>query len=255
MTLFIDTTGEGPDVVLLHGWGLHSGVWDSICPTLARDYRVNCVDLPGHGRSDLGIDLADLDSTCAALYDILPHPAHLVGWSLGGLIAQAYALRYPLAVTQLVLVASTPRFVKTEDWPAAMASQTIEGFASSLERNYHLTLKRFLALQVQSSEAAQGTLRRLNAVLRSHPPHPNALRAGLTLLCETDLRDQLPKLQCSTRLILGERDKLVPVGCGQAIIARLKTGHVVIISGAGHAPFLSHNHNFLSLIQDCLKDY
>lgn len=254
MTLFIETTGEGPDVVLLHGWGLHSGVWDSICPMLAQNYRMNCVDLPGHGRSELGIDLANLDSTCAALYDILPRPAHWVGWSLGGLIAQAYALRYPLAVRQLVLVASTPRFVTTEDWHAAMSPQTIEGFASSLERDYPLTLKRFLALQVQSSEAAQTTLRRLHAVLRRYQPHPSALRAGLTLLCETDLRDQLPKLQCSTQLILGERDKLVPVGCGQAITARLKTGQVMIISGAGHAPFLSHSHDFLRLMQDCLKD-
>ena len=49
--LFVHTQGRGPDVVLLHGWGLHGGVWARIADHLAADFTVHSVDLPGHGAS------------------------------------------------------------------------------------------------------------------------------------------------------------------------------------------------------------
>ncbi len=253
MSIFIKITGDGPDLVMLHGWGLNSAVWDGVWPTLGNHYRLSCVDLPGHGLSGFDTDLANLDEVCIALNGILPRLAYFVGWSLGGLIALSYALRFPLAVKRLILVASTPRFVTTSDWQQAIQTQLIEAFGKSLEQDYRSTLNRFLALQVQSSEGAQHTLRQLRSVLHHHPPQQRALRAGLKLLRETDLRDQLPHLQCPTRLILGERDMLVPKSCGQEIVAYLRDGRIVILPGAGHAPFLSHPNEFLSVLQDCLE--
>lgn len=253
MSVFIKTVGEGPDLVFLHGWGLNSSVWDGLWPVLGKRYRLNCVDLPGHGLSDLETDLANLDEVCIALNSVLPRLACFVGWSLGGLVALSYALRFPLAVKRLILVASTPRFVTAGDWQQAMKTQVIEAFGESLKQDYRATLKRFLALQVQSSEEAQRTLRRLRSVLHRNPPQQRALHAGLQLLRETDLRSQLPKLQCPIRLILGERDMLVPKNCGQEIVAHLHDGRSVTLPGAGHAPFLSHPNDFLSVLQDCLE--
>ena len=154
---------------------------------------------------------------------------------------------------RLILVASTPRFVTASDWQQAMQPQVIEAFSESLKQDYQATLKRFLALQVRSSEGAQGTLRRLRRVLYQHPPQQRVLHAGLKLLRETDLRSRLPELQCPTRLILGERDMLVPKSCGREIEAYLRDGRSVILTGAGHAPFLSHPNEFLSAIKDCLE--
>ncbi|NNJ95044.1 MAG: alpha/beta fold hydrolase, partial [Halobacteria archaeon] len=51
MTLHTKTTGSGPELLLIHGWGLHSGIWDGLMPLLETQLRVTRVDLPGHGRS------------------------------------------------------------------------------------------------------------------------------------------------------------------------------------------------------------
>ncbi|MEN8130539.1 MAG: pimeloyl-ACP methyl ester esterase BioH [Pseudomonadota bacterium] len=251
--IYTRTSGQGPDVVLLHGWGLHSTVWDAVLPALERVYRMTCLDLPGHGKSELNLELDDLDTLCKYLHDELPSPVCLVGWSLGGLIALAYTLRYPTAVQRLVLVASTPRFVTASDWQAATPGETLNAFAESLKRNYQTTIYRFLALQVRSSDRAQTTLRQLRQALAEHPPHPLAMRAGLKLLRETDLRDQLSTLRCATRLILGERDVLVPKDCAEQTVSRLSDGAYTIIPGAGHAPFLSHPDEFNSALQQCLN--
>lgn len=251
--IYTRASGQGQDVILLHGWGLHSAVWDTVLPALERVYRMTCLDLPGHGKSGLNPELDDLDTLCQHLHQQLPSPAYLVGWSLGGLIALAYTLRYPLAVQRLVLVASTPRFVTAGDWQAATPGETLNAFAESLKRDYQATIYRFLALQVRSSVGAQGTLRQLRQALAEHPPHPPALRAGLKLLRETDLRDKLSMLRCATRLILGERDVLVPKDCAEQIVSRLSDGAYMIIPGAGHAPFLSHPDQFNNALQQCLS--
>ena len=254
MSLHTRTIGEGPAVVLLHGWGMHAAVWDEIVPTLSEHYRVTCVDLPGHGLSDLSVDLTDLDALCATLHTLMHPPIVLVGWSLGGLIALAYTLKYPSAVERLLLIAATPCFVRTHDWRYAMQAEVLEAFANSLEQDYARTLDRFLILQVASSEKKQTSLGALRRVLHGRPPQKAALRAGLTLLKETDLRDKLKQLRCPTRIILGERDTLIRRQSGKDIVAKLGNGRCIIIPGAGHAPFLSHPDEFNHALQNCLDD-
>jgi pimeloyl-[acyl-carrier protein] methyl ester esterase len=253
-TLHASTTGRGPTIVLLHGWGLHSAVWNRVLPSLSEVYRIIRIDLPGHGLSDQSVDLSDLEILTAALRKHIHSPARILGWSLGGLIALAYALRYPSATQRLVLVASTPRFVSASDWQHAAAPEVFEDFSLTLERDYRATLNRFLALQVRSSEAARSTLRDLREILLERPPQCSALRAGLALLRGTDLRDHLQYLECPTRLIMGEKDTLVPKNCAQETVRRLKDGAFHIIPGAGHAPFLSHPDEFTATLHKFLKD-
>ena len=50
-SLYFESVGRGPDVVLVHGWGLHGGVWSRVAQALADEFTVHCVDLPGHGHS------------------------------------------------------------------------------------------------------------------------------------------------------------------------------------------------------------
>jgi pimeloyl-[acyl-carrier protein] methyl ester esterase len=252
--MYIKNVGHGPDLVLLHGWGLHSTVWKGVLNALSPRYRVTCADLPGHGRSGMETDLTSLEAVCAQLRTHLPTRCILAGWSLGGVIAIAYALRYPTAVNHLLLIASTPRFVKDAGWPHAMRSEILEGFGHSLELDYVTTLNRFLSLQVQSSEDAFPTLRQLRRTLFRYPPEITALRAGLTLLRNTDFRSRMGKLACPVGIILGERDMLVPKECGKDILGLVKRGRCAILSGAGHAPFLSHPKAFVNTTMEWLDD-
>lgn len=103
-----------PVLVLLHGVGLDHTVWDRVVPLLEQEYDVRCPDLPGHGagrRVPAGADLATLAALTAP--DV-PRGAHLVGFSLGALIAQHLTAHDPGLVSSLVCVSSVCRRTEVE---------------------------------------------------------------------------------------------------------------------------------------------
>lgn len=255
MTLFSQTQGTGPDIVLLHGWGLHSGIWEDVAADLARHNRVTCIDLPGHGRSAALALADDLSAVAEQLAAAAPVPALWIGWSLGGLIALQLAVTAPALVRGLVVVASSPRFVRDTDWPHAIEDTVLQQFARSLDEDYEATLGRFLALQVRGSADAGTTLRTLRArVLEQDAPQAAALRSGLKLLRESDLRSRLNDIACPTQFIFGARDLLAPAAITEELTRLMPTARCNVIEGAGHAPFVSHPAEFIELVGTALDE-
>lgn len=255
MKLQIRVLGSGPDIVLLHGWGLHSGVWESVMQRLAADFRVTLIDLPGHGRSGMPDQDYTLPTLAAAIARVAPPRAVWMGWSLGGMAALQLAIEHPGQVSGLILVAAMPRFVRAPDWPHAMEAEMLETFARALEEDYQGTLQRFLALQTLGGAHGAETLRTLRELAaRSQPPHPDALRGGLAILRSADLRPRLGEIACPVQLILGKGDRLVPVAAGATMKERLPGRRLHVIKGAGHAPFLSHPDEFLEVVNEFLHE-
>lgn len=247
--------GSGPDIVLLHGWGLSGAVWRDTAERLASRARVTVVDLPGHGASR-PIPLADnLDAVLQPILAVAPPRAVWLGWSLGGLLALQAALTAVERVTALVLVCASPRFVQGPAWPWALNAQVLEGFARALTDDYLATLQRFLALQVKGANHAATTLRRLRADCARQPPDVAALRAGLHLLRTSDLSTQWQHLRCPLLGIYGQRDTLVPATVATQLASRLPLAHTVVLPGAGHAPFLSHPQAFLACLEHWLDTH
>ena len=253
MTLFSETTGHGPDLVLLHGWGLHSGVWEQTAALLAENFRVTLIDLPGHGRSPGLADHYSLTTLAQQLLASAPPHAMWLGWSLGGIIALHLAAQHHERVNKLILVASTPKFVNAPDWAHGVAADTLEEFARALTSDYRSCIKRFLALQLRGSAHAAETLRRLDAIAFQYgAPDPRALSAGLALLRDSDIRGKLGAITCPTLIIAGERDTLTPPEAQRYLAAHLPQAHLSIITGAGHAPFLSHAQEFMHALTEFL---
>lgn len=250
MSLHVEICGEGENLVLLHGWGMHGGVWNGVKDELARHFRLHVVDLPGYGLSPAcaSYTLEHLTMLVAAA---LPQRAHWCGWSLGGLVALETARRFPEKVARLVLVASTPCFVQCEDWRCAMAPETLREFAVALESDYAGTLKRFLALQARGDEAAKAVLRALrDGLFARGRPALGALRGGLEILAQTDLR---PQLGCPSALIVhGDRDLLTPLPAAQWLANHLPGARLEVFHGAAHAPFLSHPNEFVETVKNYL---
>jgi pimeloyl-[acyl-carrier protein] methyl ester esterase len=251
--LYTQTLGQGQDIVLLHGWGMHSGVWENVVESLVDDYRITVMDLPGHGYNRqaraAGHSLAALARIVAAN---APAKATWIGWSLGGMIAQRLTVDAPERVAKLVLVSSSPSFVRRPGWPHAMAFQTLHQFAENLKSDYRATLKRFLALEVRGSEHAREQLRLLHRILFQHgEPNPEALQDGLRILEDDDLRNVLSTAACPTLLLLGQRDSLVPACAGPAMQDLLPHARLHVFPGASHAPFFSHLTEFIR----CLRDF
>jgi pimeloyl-[acyl-carrier protein] methyl ester esterase len=239
--LHTEIMGRGPDLVLVHGWGMNSAVWHGLAEALAADYRVTLLDLPGHGDSPFDPAASGLEDWARLLLEAAPAAAAWVGWSLGGSLALAAALLSPRRVNALALVTATPRFVRDEHWRHAMPRETLEQFHADLTRDPRATLDRFLALEVSGGEEARTVLRRLRTRLAEKPaPDPAALDNGLDLLRDTDLRGRLGELDVPSLWLYGQRDALVPRRCGDAVQQLLPEARITVLQGAAHAPFLSH---------------
>ena len=254
MKLYTQTSGDGLDLVLVHGWGLHGGIWEYLLPYLQPAFRITRVDLPGHGRS-VWNDEASLADMAAAVLSVVPQQADWLGWSLGSLVATQAALTAPARIGQLVLLAGTPSFVRRPDWSAAMQPGLLDTFATDLQQDYAATLNRFLSLQVHGSEHAGAVLRELRACLLEHgEPNSGALAAGLNILRSTDLRARLPQLEQRVLFLMGARDTLVPAAAGQQAAQLVAAGQCRVIDGAGHAPFIARPEAVASAIREFLLD-
>jgi len=258
--LFVDVAGAGPPLVLLHGFALHGGLFAPIVADLARAYRVHVVDLPGHGHSAAGpATLAAMVDAVATLIARLGTPAHVLGWSLGGMVAQRLALDRPDLVRRLALVCTTPRFVTAPDWPHAMEPATLARFGDELRTAYRATLQRFLTLQVQGRGEGGVVGRDVLAALRDSlfarsTPSPATLAAALAALAGTDLRVDVARIAAPTLVVTGPRDALTPAAAGEWLAGRIPHARHVAIAGAAHAPFLSHPAAFIAAVQDFLAD-
>lgn len=237
--MHIETIGQGPSLVLIHGWALHGGVFAPLVSRLSARFQLHLVDLPGHGHSrddDTPLALPHVVSEIAAATP----PAVWVGWSLGGLFALHAAATQP-QVRALAMIAATPRFVRGEQWPNAVDADVFQQFGEDLARDYRGTLERFLALDTIGSEHARAELRTLkHALVERGEPAPRALQEGLQLLRRTDLRRALSGLAKPSLWLAGQRDRLVPAAGMHDAASLAAHAQAQTIAGGGHAPFLGH---------------
>lgn len=247
--IFAESFGCGPDLVMVHGWAMHSGIWRNFAESLADRVRVTLLDLPGHGRSGFDRDFS-LAGVAARLADAAPKEAHWLGWSLGVLVMLAIAQSRPGAVRSVILVAGSPRFVSGAGW-AGVAAEDLGQFANDFEGNYWATVKRFIALQTLGMQNGRVAAKQVEASLREcAPPDAGALRGGLSLLQQTDLRRSLAGLDCPSLALLGARDRLVPAEVVPAIEELAPRMEMHCFADAGHLPFLTHADRAASLIAD-----
>ena len=247
----------GTDLVLLHGWGMNAAVWDGLPADLGPGLTQHRIELPGHGESpfppQLGPGPGCLWRWADACLAAAPERAVWLGWSLGGLVALAAALRAPKRVRALILMTATPRFVRATDWTPAMPEATLDQFHEGLLADPAATLAHFLVLQVGPSAQARDVLRTLRQELTRRPaPDPAALALGLDLLRDEDLRGPLPDIRCPSLWLFGGKDTLVPAAVGERVECLMSQAQTWIIAGAAHAPFLSHPRETADAIKSFL---
>ena len=263
--LLVKTSGFGAPLLLLHGWGMNSTAWKPVLNALESRYQIHRVDLPGHGfNSDVEAEsMQEIVGQIADLIDQLNEgnttKVHILGWSLGGLIAQAFADQFPGKIISMTLVASTLRFSQDDAadslWPHAMSLKILNNFAINLKNDMEGTLKRFIALQfmgIPSSKEIQREL--MNSIC---PPEKvaesrgvtkevtlSSLDLGLRLLAESDFRNS--DSQHPQHWIFAEKDRLIPKNVINDLISLRSDAQITLLKNAGHAPFMTHPDEFIS---------
>src|ERR1700730_15875618 len=246
MSVHVESVGRGRPLGMLTGWGMRSGLWFPLLPRLIERYRLQLVDLPGHGYSDPlvtppPLSLRRVVEAVELAIGEEPAPRMIRGGSLGGQVPREWARLRPERVGALVLMSTTPSFVRRPDWPHAMAETTLRQFGDELRVAYRQTLQRFVTLQVQGSEHARDTLDSLRAHLFARgEPSPQALRDSLELLASSDLRSVISAISQPALIIAGDRDTLTPVAAARCLASALPHASLAVIHGAAHTPFLSH---------------
>lgn len=230
-------------IVFLHGWGTHPVIWQ---PLRARFPDSHAVPLPGYAGSAMA---NTLDEMAERIAQSVVANTILIGWSLGAQVAMRIALNQPEKISRLVLIGATPCFVNREDWPHGVADEVFEQFSMNLAEDYAGTIRRFLYLQAQGSDAVRTVLSELRTRLLAQPrPAEGALEAGLGILRGTDLRNEVSRLSVPVSLIHGSGDKLAPVSAARWLMETIPDSCLHEIKGAGHAPFLSHAEEVARLI-------
>ena len=228
------TMGEGPPVVLLHGFGADLNNWMFNQPALAETHRVIALDLPGHGGSAKQVgagDVAGLAATVAgALGALEARPAHLVGHSLGGAVALLIALDRAPLVRSLTLLA-----------PAGLGREIngafIAGYLSAKRRKQLTPVLQLLVADPSliSRDMVDDVLKfkRLDGVEAALERLAGALFAdGRQTLV---LAERLGELTVPAQVIWGRDDKIVPASHGAGLPEAIASH---LLDDAGHMPHM-----------------
>lgn len=243
---------DKPVLVLLHGWGVNQGVWQTILADISPSVQVITPDIPGFGRAQQLPQPCNFDTVLSELASQIPANSLVCGWSLGGLLAIALAERYPAKVQQLALVAATPCFLQQAGWPG-MKAAVMQQFAQSLQRDLSQTVSRFLAIQAMGSATAKSDAALLKQAIAAYPQASKAaLSAGLEFLSSQDLRRSFAALNQPVVGCFGALDSLVPVAVVSELQKLQPNADLSVLAKASHAPFISHRAEFLAWLNNWL---
>ena len=174
-------SGQGSDLILIHGWGMNGAVWHQTAEQLSEHFRVHVIDLPGFGHSN-HLTFNTLEDLSQQILTEAPKNATWLGWSLGGLVATHIALKHPEHIAKLITVASSPKFSAHKQWKG-IQPKVLNNFTEQLVDDFKLTIERFMALQAMGSPSARQDIKSLKQAVLSRPlPNTESLIAGLELL-------------------------------------------------------------------------
>lgn len=238
-------------IILIHGWGMNKQIWNGVLDSLSPELldRVTVVDMPGYGNNTETLGLYDIDELASWLKSLVKKPSHIVGWSLGGLLAIKFAHQYPDLTLSVGLVASTPKFMEEGDWPG-IKPNVLAMFSKQLLVDHKDTVKRFLKIQALGSESMRADLKQIQDWVFSVPdPKIEALDAGLTMLQNVDLREEFSSITVPVSVLLGRLDSLVPNSVEKKLIDLLPGVKITVMPGVSHAPFISKKEQFIKWLQ------
>jgi len=232
LQLAYDRRGGGPALVLLHGFPLDHHLWDEIVPLLDNTFDVITPDLRGFGESTIGDTQPSMDDYASDIAELLDQleiaKAAIVGHSMGGYVALAFARLYPERVSGLGLISSQV---------LADAPERKEGrykSAADVEANGIGSVVESMAPKFTSDERLQGYAR---TSMKQQPAsaYISALKAMAERVDSTSL---LSSFDFPVVVIHGDSDSLIPVDRAREVKSALPQAHLVEVPGAGHLPMM-----------------
>ena len=288
LSFFVRTIGNPsfPPVVFLHGVTMSGAVWECTMNYLKNEFYCIAIDLRGHGKSSKPKPIYDTNNTdkynkgnytfethCDDINCILTKmniiKPSIVGWSLGGLIAQVYAFRYGENISKLVLVDTGPQGDSTPDFPWGIpqekANQLVnylkmatEPFKSSEFKsdNYErfLDLLDELNFTDECRNITDSNIKRdYNTLVKklriiSNQASPEAILAGFIQNGTRSLLTILPYIKVPTLIVVGSLDLFYPFQAARYMREHIPNSILVEFNSKGHSAFLTNIGKFNKIL-------
>jgi 3-oxoadipate enol-lactonase len=239
-----------PWLVLIQGMGFDRFGWEPVLQKLRRHFRLVLVDNRGSGRSELPagpFGVADMAGDVVAVLDGAGvRRAHMMGVSLGGMVAQELAVDHPERVDGLVLVSTTP------GWPFAypMPAPSVRLFAATGSMTRDAALRRHSenALSARTIQGRPEVVDRLVALQRSRPADPRALSAQAAAGARYAGRLRQRRIRAGTLVLHGAADTVVDPGNGKLLADSIPGAQLMIFPELGHLLFWQDPDGFADAV-------
>jgi 3-oxoadipate enol-lactonase len=243
INLYYEVCGSGEPLVLIMGYGLRSGHWSDMQDKLAKEYSVIVFDNRGTGRSDkpeMPYTAKMMAGDVVGLLDVLGiGAANVFGYSMGGMIAQEFALNYPNRLNSLILGGTFCGGLKSVlPSPEVMAILFYPEIDKlSAEDIARACVPLFWNNEFVGNNAA--VIERFVATSCEYPTPPQAFKSHQDLIMTFSSYDRLPDIEAPTLVITGDEDRIIPYENAKILADRIPNAALKIIKNSGHGMFIS----------------
>ena len=231
-----------PWLIFSHSLACSIAMWAPQLKAFADRYRVLALDTRGHGESDAPAGAYSLDQLADDLHGLLTglniSSAHFVGLSMGGMIGQVFALKYPGIFTSLTIADSTSR------WPpetaAVFAERAKSALAYGMEPLIKATLERWFTASYRQSHATE--VAKIGALIRATPVTGYAGCSDAIPRIDTTVR--LKEIECPILVVVGRDDPGTPLAMSETIHANAPGSILVVLDDAAHISNIEQAEKF-----------
>ena len=228
----IEGDGNGPWITLSHSLACNLHMWDDQMAVLTKKFKVLRFDTRGHGQSSVpfgNYTLEQMADDVKGLFDALGITrTHWVGLSMGGMIGQTFALKYPAVFQSMVLADTTSRRPPNAEqmWGERVAIARDQGMAGVLDS----TLARWFTAPYRNAQLA--AMARIGEQILSTPV--DGFAGACAAIAKVDTLDRLHEIKCPALVIVGEEDHGTPPEMARAIHENLAGSELLLIPSAAH---------------------
>jgi pimeloyl-ACP methyl ester carboxylesterase len=249
LSVAYERTGDGPALVLLHGFTQDSRVWRPQLESLSDEFTLIAWDAPGAGQSSDPSEAFGIGDWADCLEGVLSvagvQRAHILGLSWGGLLAQEFFRRHAARVRSLVLADTYA------GWKGSLPEPIPEERLAACLRDASLPPSEFVPRYLPgmfSESPTQEAREELASIMSEF--HPVGFRLMATALAHADTRDLLPNIRVPTLLLWGDADARAPTTVAHQMRDAIPGARLAIISGAGHVSNLEEPAQFNAEVRD-----
>ncbi|MCO7557321.1 alpha/beta fold hydrolase [Metapseudomonas otitidis] len=227
-------TGQGQPVVLIHGVGLNKEMWGGQVVGLATQYRVIAYDMLGHGDSPRPEPGTELLGYADQLRELLDHlgltQVTVIGFSMGGLVARAFALHYPQYLQGLVVLNSV--FNRTPEQRAGVIARTAQAAQHGPDANAEAALSRWFSREYQAANPAQ--IAAIRQTLASNDPQGYLTTYELFATQDMYRADDLGNIRVPTLIATGELDPGSTPEMAEQLAQRIPGARTAVLAEQRH---------------------